>query len=204
MPRVRIVITVLAFVAAATVAAAPKFSSVWKAAEISQLKFAGKKVAALVITTDQSLQISGEEALARELSARHVQSIAAYRIVPREEMTSAETARGWFERAGVQGVVALRPVSYAKDRPSSPISWAPYSESFWSYYHAGWATGVTLTRQDTSSVVVDTLVFNLAPERLVWAATSETKNPKTLQSFVAELVDAVVREMQKMKLVPGK
>jgi hypothetical protein len=66
------------------------------------------------------------------------------------------------------------------------------------------ATRVTLTRQDTSRVVVDTLVFNLAPERLVWAATSETNNPKTLQSFVAELVDAVVREMQKMKLVRGK
>jgi hypothetical protein len=47
-------------------------------------------------------------------------------------------------------------------------------------------------------------VFNIAPERLVWAATSETKNPKTLQSFIAELVEAVVREMQKMKLVPGR
>ena len=204
MPRVRITLAVLVFAAAATVAAAPKFSSVWKAAEVSHLKFGGKKVAALVITTDQSLQMSGEEAVARELAARRVQSIAAYRIMPREEMRSAETARGWFERAGVEGVVALRPVSYERDRPSSPISWAPYSESFWSYYHAGWATGVTLSRQDTSSVVVETLVFNLAPERLVWAATSETKDPKTLQSFVAELVEAVVREMQKMKLVPGK
>jgi hypothetical protein len=133
MPRVRISVAVLAFIAASTVAAAPKFSSVWKAAEISQLKFAGRKVAALVITADQSLQISSEEALARELSGRQVQSVPAYRIVPREEMRSAETARGWFERAGVQGVVALRPVSYERDRPSSPVSWAPYSESLWSY-----------------------------------------------------------------------
>jgi hypothetical protein len=201
MRGARLTTTLLVSIVAATVAAAPQFKSVWKAAEISQLKFAGKKIAAVVITADQSLQMSGEEALARELNARKVQSIPAYRIVPREEMTNAETARGWFARAGVQGVVALRPVSYEKNRPSSPISWTPYSESFWSYYHAGWTTGVTLTRQDTSSVVVETLVFNLAPERLVWAATSETKNPRDLQSFIADLVSAVVREMQRMKLV---
>jgi hypothetical protein len=204
MPRSRLTIALLVSLAAATVAAEPQFRSVWKAAEISQLKFAGKKIAAVVITGDQSLQISGEEALARELNARKVQSIPAYRFVPREEMASADTARGWFERAGVQGVVALRPVSYENNRPSSPVSWTPYSESFWSYYHAGWTTGVTLTRQDTSSVVVETLVFNLSPERLVWAATSETKNPKDLPSFIAELVSAVVREMQKMKLLSGK
>ena len=55
--------------------------------------------------------MSGEEALVRELTSRDVTGLAAYRIVPREELKSAERARDWFERSGVQGVVALRPVS---------------------------------------------------------------------------------------------
>jgi hypothetical protein len=115
---------------------------------------------------------------------------------------SADKARPFYEKAGVQGVVALRPVSYDIARSSSPVVWSSYSSSFWGYYGAGWSSGVTLSRaSETTTLVVETLVFNLEPERLVWAATSETKNPKNLQAFITELVDAVVQEMRKMKLV---
>ena len=106
------------FVTSATTIAiaAPEFLNVWKSPEVSRLNFAGKKVAALVITDSQSLQMSGEEALTRELTARGVTGTPTYRFVPREELKSAETAKGWFERAKVEGVVALRPVRTQKER----------------------------------------------------------------------------------------
>src|SRR4051812_43361497 len=103
---------VLSIVIGSTVVmAAPKFRSVWKAPDISGLNFLTKTVAALVITDDQSLQVSGEEKLVRELTALGVNGIATYRIVPREELKSAEKAKGWYERRGVQGVVAVRPLA---------------------------------------------------------------------------------------------
>src|SRR5262245_45875942 len=82
----------LFMVVAATVAvvAAPKFLAVWKSPEVSRLNFAGKKVAALVITDSQSLQMSGEEALTRELTARGVMGTPTYRFVPREELKSTD------------------------------------------------------------------------------------------------------------------
>ncbi len=61
--------------------------------------------------------------------------------------------------------------------------------------------GISLSK-DPASVVVETLVYNLEPERLVWAATSETKNPKNVQQFIGDLVKEVVKEMRDMKLVP--
>ena len=48
---------VLVALTAATVVAAPKFLSVWKSPDVARLNFAGKKVAALVITDDQPLQM---------------------------------------------------------------------------------------------------------------------------------------------------
>ena len=57
--------------------------------------FGGKKVAALVIDKDESLRVSGEEALVRELTARGIQGVASYRIVPREELQNADRARVW-------------------------------------------------------------------------------------------------------------
>jgi hypothetical protein len=174
---------------------------VWKTPEVSRLNFAGKKLAALVITDDQSLQISGEEALSRELSARGVTASATYRFVPREEIRSAERARSWFERSGVEGVVAIRPLSRETSQTASAVVWSGYHQEFWSYYGNSWQSVAPVVMRQTTTVVVETLIYDLTRNRLVWAAMSETRNPKNLQSFIADLVHGVIDEMRKMKFV---
>ena len=74
--------TVLA--AAAAVAAADNtFLSTWKAPDAGPMNFAGRKVAALVIVSDDNLRMSAEEALAREISARGPVGVPANRFIPR-------------------------------------------------------------------------------------------------------------------------
>ena len=200
----RLCVAILVTTAATVVIAAPKFVNVWKSPEVARLNFAGKKVAALVITDNQSLQMSGEEALTRELTARGVTGTPTYRFVPREELKSAETARGWFERAKVEGVVALRPVRAEKGREYTAVVWSSgYYPSFWGYYGYGWSSAYVtpLGGRDTTTITVETLVYDLTRDQLVWAATSETKDPKNLQDFVKDLVKGAVDEMKKMKLV---
>ena len=125
--------------AVALLSAAPKFTSAWRSPEAGTVSFAGKKVAALVIAQDDSLRMSGEEALARELTARGLQSVATYRIAPKEELQSADRAKVWFEKANVEGVVAMRPVSNEKRTTYNPGMWTnPYYSSFWGYYGYGW------------------------------------------------------------------
>ncbi|HEU4689057.1 MAG TPA: hypothetical protein VFS23_11875 [Vicinamibacterales bacterium] len=200
----RLCIGILVTFAATVVIAAPKFLNVWKSPEVSRLNFAGKKVAALVITDNQSLQMSGEEALTRELSGRGVMGTPTYRFVPREELKSAESAKGWFERAKVEGVVALRPVRAEKGREYTAVVWSSgYYPSFWGYYGYGWSSAYVtpLGARDTTTITVETLVYDLTRDQLVWAATSETRDPKNLQDFIKDLVKGAVSEMRKMKLV---
>ena len=198
----RLLVALLLFAASVSVAAAPKFLATWKSPEVSRLNFANKKVAALVITDSQSLQMSGEEALARELIERNVNGTATYRFVPREELKSAEKARVWFERMKVDGVVALRPVR-RETQEYSPVVWSSgYYPDFWGYYGYGWTNVVVLpSSRDTTIITVETLIYDLTKNQLVWAATSETRDPKNLQEFVKDLVNAAVKEMKKMKLV---
>ena len=200
----RLCVAILVMTAATVVIAAPKFVNVWKSPEVARLNFAGKKVAALVITDNQSLQMSGEEALTRELTARGVTGTPTYRFVPREELKSAETARGWFERAKVEGVVALRPVRAEKGREYTAVVWSSgYYPSFWGYYGYGWSSAYVtpIGGRDTTTITVETLVYDLTRDQLVWAATSETRDPKNLQDFIKDLVKGAVSEMRKMKLV---
>ncbi len=196
-------VTLAATVAAVTVlSAAPKFTSAWRSPDAAGVSFAGKKVAALVITQDDSLRVAGEEALANELSARGLQSVATYRIAPKEELQKADRAKVWFEKAHVEGVVAMRPVSADKRLTYNPGIWVGSSYStLWGYYGYGWdSMYVPGTIDRDTIVVVETTIYSVPRNQLLWAAVSESKNPKTLQSFVEDLVKESVKELQKQGL----
>jgi hypothetical protein len=199
----RAFICILLALTTIAVTAAPKLTNVWKSPEVARLNFAGKKVAALVLTSNQSLQMSGEEALARELTARGVGGVATYRIAPSEVLKNVETAKAWFEKVKVEGVVALRPVSLEKSKEASAILWTSgYYPSFWGYYGYGWSNAyVPLSTRDVTTITVETLVYDIARDQLVWAAASNTRDPETLQEFIKDLVNAAVKEMRKAKLV---
>jgi hypothetical protein len=193
--------------AGATLLAADiKFMSTWKSPDAATTSFAGKKVAAVVMTDDDGLRVSGEEALARELTARGMNAIATYRIVPKPELASAEKAKVWFDRAGIEGVIALRPVSKDNVRTYSPATWTSSSySSFWNYYGYGWGAYYSpgIDRTDTV-VVIETLVFNVTTNTLVWASVTETTNPKELQTFISDLARANTKEMQKQGLAKAQ
>jgi hypothetical protein len=184
-------------------AADTKFSSTWKSPAAAGTSFAGRKVAALVISGDENLRVSGEEGLARELAKRGVVPTAAYRLVPREELRNPERARGWFERAGVEGVVAMRVVSADKERRYEPGIWStPYYSSLWGYYGHGWGAlyDPGYVREDTV-IVIETLIFSVPQNALLWAGVSKTTNPKNTGRLLEDLVEAALKEMRKQGLV---
>jgi hypothetical protein len=195
------------FVAATSVmslsAASYKFTSTWKAPGVAPFNFAGRKVAALVITTDESLRISAEEALAREITARGPQGVAAYKLIPREELTDKDKARGWFERTGVEGVVAMRIVGVEKEKTYSAAVWSSsYYGNFWDYYGYGWSSVYPIgSAREQTTLAVETLLYNVADAKLLWASVSETTDPKGVGPYMKGLVSAIVKELQKEGLV---
>ena len=182
--------------------AAVKFTSTFKSIDAGAVSFAGKKVAALVISNDDSLRVAGEESLVRELSARGMQAVATYRIAPKEELQRAETAKPWFERANVDGVVAVRPVSADTRQAYTAGTWVSSSYcTLWGYYGYGWGSVYVLARSAKETVVVvETTIYSVPRNELLWAAVSETRNPRDLRAFVEELVKESVKEMQKQGL----
>jgi hypothetical protein len=187
------------------VLAGPKFLSTWKAPEASSVSFAGKKVAALIISDDQNLRVSGEEGLLRELAAIGLpQGVASYRIVPREELRDPARARGWYERSNVDGVVAMRLVDARTRQTWTPSMWmSPTYSTFSGYYGYGWNNVYTYdpghTRTDVV-VSIETLVFSVPQDKLLWAGVTESINPKDASRIIKDVVEATVKEMRKQGL----
>ena len=179
-------------------AANPKFTSTWKSPDAGTVSFAGKKLAALVISGDESLRVSGEEALVRELTGRGFQAVASYRIVPAPVLKNADEAKGWYEKANVEGVIALRPVRKEARTAYNPGTWvSPYYGTMWGYYGYGWGSVYIPGSVDRDEVIiVESTIYSLPKNQLLWGGVSETKDPKTLQKFIGDLVKASVEQLQ--------
>ncbi len=185
--------------------AGTKFMSSWKAPDAQPESFKGLKVAALVMHPDESVRYPAEEALARELTARGAVGMPAYSIIPKELIQDKEKAREFLEKAGVVGVAAMRVVGKDKEITQSPGTYwggAGYA-TFWGsgYYGTGWGAVYEPGYLRTDTIVsVDTLIYSLRQDKLVWAGRSETTNPKNVQKFVKELAGKVADQLKKLGL----
>jgi len=187
--------------AVATLSADIKFMSTFKSMDAGGTSFVGKKVGALVISNDLGLRVPAEEAMVKELNLRGMQAVSTYRIVPKEELARAETARPWLEKSALEGIVIIRPVS-AETRGYSSGTWVSTNYStFWGYYGYGWAAVyVPASARRQTTVVVETTIYHVPKNELLWAAVTESTNPRDLQGFINELTKQTVKEMQKQGL----
>ena len=201
---IRTLTRVALFAAAMPVAllAGTKFTSTWAAPDARQMSLAGKKVATLVMSSDESLRMSGEEGLVTELKGRGINAIAAYRLIPKEELKDVEKARSWFERTNVEGVIVMRPVSMDKRTTYvPPVFTSTYYNSLWGYYGYGWgAMYEPGSIREDMVVSIETLIYSVPKNMLLWAGSSETTNPRDTRKLLADLVKEATKEMRKQGL----
>ncbi len=207
----RTVQPVLVALAAAAVAACASttFNSTWKAPDAGQLDFKGKKVVAMVMTPDESVRYGAEDALAREINARGPVALPAYSVIPKELTNDKDQAKQFLEKAGVKGAVVIRVLGKDKELNASAGGYSPAGIGYWGspvytsfygggFYAYGWG-GVYMpgyVRTDTI-VSVETLIYDLEQNKLVWAARSETKNPEKVGPFVKEVAAKVAAQLKK-------
>ena len=194
--------TVLAATAAVTLAACATTSlqSTWKNPAAAPLNLKGKKVVALVVTDEEALRYATEEEAAREITAHGAIGVPAYRLLPQAQIRDKERARAIFEREGIEAVVAVRQV--AKETAlSGSFSSNPGYSSFWGPgFWGGGFGGDGYLRTDTI-LIVETLVYSLQQNKLVWASQSQTMNPTQVGSFVRGLSKTLGTEMEKQGLL---
>ena len=195
-------------VTALAACASTTYHASWKAPDAQPMgSLSGQKVAAVVLTKNQATRRSAEDALAVALSKNGAQGVASYTIIPENSGTDEAGARAAFEKAGIAAVVVMRPVSKDKEVSSTTsmsMYGGPMYGGYWGGYYGygwggAWAPAVDI-RTDTI-VTVETLVYSMKQNKLVWAGESRTTNPSKVDAFVRELATAAAKEMKKLGLL---
>lgn len=194
---------VLALAGFASVAeAGTKFKSTWKPPDAAPTNFRGQKVAALVMLEDENTRNGVEDELAYALRSRGVQGVAAHSLVPPAELKDKERVRARLDEAGVAGAVVLRSVNKAAQLTEGAAYWVASYSTFSGYYAYGWG-GVYSPGYVTmdSLFMVETLIYDVRADKLLWAGLSLTKNPRRVDEFMKDLVSTVAKQLQKQGLV---
>jgi len=205
--------TGLVMAAAVSIAAcgSTTFQSTWKAPDVTSLSIEeGTKMIAMVVSANEAKRRGFEAALVNELSEHGLDAIAANSVVPADVGHDASKAKPYIEKAGAQYALVVQVTGTSKEVSSTPTMGGMgmygrrggFYGAGWGGY--GWGWGGSEIRTDTL-VGVETLLYDLATDKLVWAGQSETMNPSKAESFMRELVKAVGNELQKDGLVgPAK
>jgi hypothetical protein len=204
-PSIRIA-SIMLLIASAAACVSTTFTTTWKAADARTLDPRGHKVAAVYITSDESGRRVAEEVLVRKLNEAGAAGVASYSVIPSSELHNMDFVRARLAEAGVDGVLTMRVLDEKQEinlTPAGPRpAFAPYYGSFSGYWGYGW--GYPYEPATVSTVLrVETLVYSLERDELLWAGTSRTVNPANLERFVAGLAGEVAKLMMKQGLLAG-
>ncbi len=170
----------------------------WSNPAAGKIEF--QKVVALAIAGDATMRRSLEDALVRAAPRANV--VAAYTFVPENELRDTEAIKRRVTEAGFDGAVIFRVVGADKRQTYVPGSYASPYYSTWGYYGYGWNTMGTpgYVRTDTY-VDVETMVYSIADDQLVWAGRSESLNPSSAPALVEDVVKAVAADLRQKGLI---
>jgi hypothetical protein len=189
--------------------ATTSFTSTWKAPDVQRLPWKrGDKIVALVLAQQTALRHSGEASLAAAIDRAGLQGIPAYSLEKGDEFANEGNAKRTIDATQAVGAVVLRPLGKEQQISSTPSGYygSPYYGGFWGgYYGYGWggAWGGYEVRTDTY-VIIETLIYDLRENKLIWAGQSKTMNPSQVESFVDDLAKAVSGELKKAGLVAAE
>jgi hypothetical protein len=196
----------LAFAGFVSACSTTQFQSTWTAPEAKPLHFRGETVVAMVVVPTPGTRRSGDDSLAAQLVARGVRGVPAYTIIPDEDVKDRDKVKARLVAANAAGIVVMEVT-----RVSQQVTASPYLEPTYYGYYGGWdnwgwsmpAYNAGYIQTDTL-VYVETLVYSLKQNRLVWAGKSETMNPDHVDSFIGELAHHVAKELKHAGLIQGE
>ncbi|MDB4955754.1 MAG: hypothetical protein JWO36_3323 [Myxococcales bacterium] len=155
------------------------------------------RVATLFAAPDGALRRGVEDKMAQELMKRGVQAIPAYTILSDLDVRNFQQSRDKLLAAGVDGVITMRSIDKRQKLEVVP----PTFDGYWGWggawpgvYDPGYAYTETIVRMQTN-------VYSVADNQLVWSAVSKTVDPGNTRKLIDNVTKVVASELQRHRLV---
>jgi hypothetical protein len=176
---------------------ATRLSDVWKDPGYGSGPF--RQVAVFVLGTDEAVRRLAEDEFVRRLPMS-TRGIAGYGLVPDAEQGDLDKVRARLRAGGFDGVIVARlagvegtPTWAAGSIERVPVSYRTLGDYYVSTYQELQRPSYV---RSATTVRVQTNVYAVASDALIWSAVSQTFNPDATRDVAGDVAKVVVERLQ--------
>ena len=206
-PRIGL-LAVLVAGAIASCTPATQMKEVWK--EPSYTPKESRKVLVIGLAENERNRNIFEEAMQKELAARHVETVLGSKTLPADPKSVDQSElRQKVQATGADLVLVTRVIGVDNETQYVPGSTyyapAPGYYGFYGYYYSSYAVVSDPGYLRTYKVVkVETNVYDVASEKLVWSGVSHTEDPSSVMQAIDEVSATFVQALAADKVIASK
>ena len=160
------------------------------------------------VAKEEKTRRSFENKFVEKLKAAGIQAVASSSVMPSAQKIEKAAILAAIEKLDIDAVLVTRLISLKEEEIRSP-STSEYGrpDDYHGRYYRDYSTAYGSSRQPaqyTTSVRVglETKLYDVETEKLIWAANSKTANPKSKLELFDSVIEALVQDLKKNKLLP--
>ena len=196
-------------VAIAAVSCGTQTSLVQRWSEPSYVGKPGEKMMIVALAQNERNAKTWEDAFGQALKTVKVQPIAGTSVIPFGSAPDSSTFRSAVHNAGANLLAVTRLVDVEKEQVYVPGSTyytpAPAYYGYYGYYYSSWGMASTPGYYETQHVYkVETNLYDVATEKLVWSGLTETVDPSTAADGANSIAAVIIDDMLQRKVIVTK
>lgn len=173
-------------------------------------RMAFKRPLVLFVSSDAAIRRYAEDRMASQLPG----ALQSYALIPEDMVTDRDRVKEVVRKSGHDGIIIMRVVAVAQQIPAVAYSGYPVRAyapiirprlrregHLWTYWGSIWDEvydpGYYYVNQLVS---MESSVYSVPDEELLWAGLSQTVNPSNIKSLINSAVDKSIDEMEEKGL----
>jgi hypothetical protein len=198
MSVVRIAVMALAWLIAGC--ASTTLQSAWRDPAYTSGAF--KRIFVLALSTrDVTARRVLEDVVVAKLAAGGVEAVPAWQSLPNDGPVPEAALAAAVTASRADGMLMVRLLGVDTQLTVWPPPVGPGPRYGWYGIYSGWYAYPQVTQ--TQTAVVETTLFDVRSQRIVWSATSETMNPTSVQRDAPGFADVILGSLRKDGLLPA-
>jgi hypothetical protein len=137
-----------------------------------------------------------EDNFVRQLKAKGVEAVASYKILPPDGTINKELVREAIEGKGFDSVIIGRligiDVNKYQNTQDTPVGAGLYGSTKYEWYQPGY---------DYNTYKIETTVWQVAGENMIMKCNYDVLDPQNIPRESEKLVEQIIKEMSKVKLI---
>ena len=173
-----------------------------------------EKVYIIGITSNEAIRMHFEQAFSQELSDQDVRSVISYNGLPEDLEASKKRIIQEIKTNGCDSVLLTKLIRKMKEQDTTGAETrqgvkysVPIHQGYWyngwgNYYGNGYSvTSLQPDRPDITTLVVESVLYDLKTEKMIWSAQLETVEELDTKKMIKDYVKEVTKDLKQKGLI---